>query len=976
MAESAWGSAEELLHPRDSHGRFRSKWKMSMAAVKRTMARLDAFSPRMFQNDQEAGIHVQGLAGKKKNLALDNYLRNSAKINADLRKGEGSDTSQVKAVEAAMQPLQDDLILNRVVGPEAFGLKPENLANLEEYTGKLVADKGFGSANVGTPLAGNSPSITLVIAAPKGTRVAVPRSQGSREVILDREQPLRITKVQPDGKGGFYVMAVAMEKGSTGNLRTKKLGTRAPRPTEATPDVAVSPDTPAVTPQAPAAPVRTGKPGRPAGPPPPPRTEPHVADSIGGGPAPETKSPEVQAPESTPTAESPTPEPKKVVSPSKGAPNPTAETSTTPPAAPEPAPISTKEADQLQREQNRRQRAEVRAARFEGAEEERKKAQARARADQKRVDEEHDRRAREGQEARLTEILAKVGETELPKDEMLKAFIGVKMSQAQRKSRSKKSVAADFREAAGNQKSPTAKRILNKLADSLEPPKAAPKMTKASPGAPQAPVLETGTLKEVGLQKSLQGKFLTPEGQKILDGLPESGHSSLAAIEDPQTKMEAAIKMLLPKGDSDSYVSIADVRKLIGNQLSKEEFDRTAVSIATSGNGDMAPQENVRPDESVLKANSVRMGGADKDLIWVDTSHVDEDVASLKEQAQAKPTPEPAKRLTPSMAVGKTNTSRVQTGDKVLVKKNAKGEWVPSTTKTGATTITVSKKQPISYKGRGSSRITGTDENGNEITVVDGPGIQTYWLADQTAAGKKATKAAAPPPKTTPTKATPSSPPKAEGALKMSDKPLLGNNWGSGGGEIEFHPDGIIGDGIRSLGDEKKLSFEGEPLANVLGKLATDVTRGKEKTKNLTPRLRVIAQRLPEGSKAKRIVERMAKEVSPPAIAEPKIPDTSPEPIKRLRAELIDNPLTRVSFGNDRKREPERLAELMRKWELGQITPLGLENGIREFLGTRHESSEGMHELVRSVNEALKGLEALRKKDRDLLRPPQLRGKK
>jgi ADP-ribosyltransferase exoenzyme len=285
---SSWGTAEEMLHPRDSHGRFRSSWKMSGAAVKRTMALLDAFNGRTFDSDEHVGNYLSGVRQSRHgdgSTEISKLVRNYASINANLRK-KGPETPDVAAIDAAMVESPDDLILHRVVGPEAFGLKADNIANLEEYTGKLVADLGYSSTNAGTPLPHQAGQIQLTIATPKGTKIGLP-GKGTREVFLEREQPLRITKVTPDGQGGFYVMAVAMPKGSAGNLRAKKLGSRAPKVTEPGSQVAPPPPPP---------PAGTGlinegdilpkkKTGRPAGPPPPPRNDGHVVQSIGGKPA-------------------------------------------------------------------------------------------------------------------------------------------------------------------------------------------------------------------------------------------------------------------------------------------------------------------------------------------------------------------------------------------------------------------------------------------------------------------------------------------------------------------------------------------------------------------------------------------------------------------------------------------------------------------------------------------------------------------
>ena len=61
-AGSAWGSREELLHPRDSHGRFRSSWKMAEGVVDKITALLDKFNPKTFASDQEAQTYVHSHA--------------------------------------------------------------------------------------------------------------------------------------------------------------------------------------------------------------------------------------------------------------------------------------------------------------------------------------------------------------------------------------------------------------------------------------------------------------------------------------------------------------------------------------------------------------------------------------------------------------------------------------------------------------------------------------------------------------------------------------------------------------------------------------------------------------------------------------------------------------------------------------------------------------------------------------------------
>src|SRR4029079_15232827 len=209
----SWGTREQLLHPRDKNGRFRNTWKMAGGVIDKILATLSSFNPKTFTSDEEAANYVRGQARGNRFLtnrgpAIDRFLRDYSKINADVRAGKPN--ADAAAIKKGMSPLPDDLILTRVMGPEAFGLDPANVGQIEELTGKLVRDKGFSSTNVGTPMPHQPGAITMSIVAPKGTRALLPStSRPTREVILDTDQPLRITKVDSDGQRGFYVYAVA-----------------------------------------------------------------------------------------------------------------------------------------------------------------------------------------------------------------------------------------------------------------------------------------------------------------------------------------------------------------------------------------------------------------------------------------------------------------------------------------------------------------------------------------------------------------------------------------------------------------------------------------------------------------------------------------------------------------------------------------------------------------------------------------------
>lgn len=210
----SWGTKEEFLHPRDKNGRFRNSWKMAAGVIEKIVATLSAFNPKTFTSDEEAATWVRGQSRSNRFLtnrgpSIDRFLRDYTKINADVRAGKpNADAANIKK---GMSPLPEDLILSRVMGPEAFGLDPANVGQIEELTGKLVKDKGFSSTNIGTPVPHQPGAITMSIVAPKGTQALLPSTtRPTREVILDTDQPLRITKVDPDGQGGFYVYAVAV----------------------------------------------------------------------------------------------------------------------------------------------------------------------------------------------------------------------------------------------------------------------------------------------------------------------------------------------------------------------------------------------------------------------------------------------------------------------------------------------------------------------------------------------------------------------------------------------------------------------------------------------------------------------------------------------------------------------------------------------------------------------------------------------
>jgi ADP-ribose pyrophosphatase YjhB (NUDIX family) len=237
---SAW---QPQLHPRDSHGRFRDKWGLQPAAKKLIDKILAHFSPASFKSDDHAQSYAETLAAKAKRTpkqkdSLDyvTTVNGWDDVESTLRAGS-TDSPHIHAMDQMMAPLQNDVLVTHVMGPDSFGLPPERIGEIEEWTGQLISDKGFMSTNLGNPMAVDTPHVTMYMVVPKGTRAVVPG--GSREIILDREQPIRIMKVEPDGHGGVNVTAVVQPKQGGGVHRN--LG-KALQPHEHAPAIDATPD--------------------------------------------------------------------------------------------------------------------------------------------------------------------------------------------------------------------------------------------------------------------------------------------------------------------------------------------------------------------------------------------------------------------------------------------------------------------------------------------------------------------------------------------------------------------------------------------------------------------------------------------------------------------------------------------------------------------------------------------------------------
>jgi hypothetical protein len=313
----SWGAEEELLHPRGPNGRFINKAGVGMltAVAKRIAQLLARIDYREFGSDGQASQYLFNDYKDWPEADKRRLLADLHDTNVQLQAGRMDPSTKkfVDMMDAQLQPAGDDLILHRTMGPEAFGIDPAMMdaedGGVWDLPGKVVSSKGYTPSRIGTP--GTGGPIHMAIVAPKGTKIAPTRNgPNDRGVMMDRDLPIRITKVDRDGRGGYHVTAIVDTEGG-GEEPHPLQGTE--RETGATPEMREARSTarsmsPAgrqqeqeeareqqrvqafeqrqregtLAPPAPG-PTDTGPGG------PPPRNEPILKESVGGGPSQEPR---------------------------------------------------------------------------------------------------------------------------------------------------------------------------------------------------------------------------------------------------------------------------------------------------------------------------------------------------------------------------------------------------------------------------------------------------------------------------------------------------------------------------------------------------------------------------------------------------------------------------------------------------------------------------------------------------------------
>ena len=215
-------------------------------------------------------------------------------------------------------------------------------------------------------------------------------------------------------------------------------------------------------------------------------------------------------------------------------------------------------------------------------------------------------------------------------------------------------------------------------------------------------------------------------------------------------------------------------------------------------------------------------------------------------------------------------------------------------------------------------------------------------------------------PKTTPTPDTGEQP--GSGSVvdgSPSTTPVAPNTWGgiAGPDDIHYHDDGEIGSAVKAMGADRLMDVDGQPLENVLGRIATDTVFGRTTSQEQVDALKRLRDRLPEGSQARRGVDDIINRLDAPLTPPPAVPDGVPTPLRDLTTALHGIPLIR------REPAPEMasLEQLLADYAAGRLGGKRLIAAIRALRNRRHESVEGKAEVDRTVDAAVAALEALAK---------------
>jgi hypothetical protein len=219
-----------------------------------------------------------------------------------------------------------------------------------------------------------------------------------------------------------------------------------------------------------------------------------------------------------------------------------------------------------------------------------------------------------------------------------------------------------------------------------------------------------------------------------------------------------------------------------------------------------------------------------------------------------------------------------------------------------------------------------------------------------------------------PDEAPPTPPTPVSGDL--SDKPLLDNKWGEASAlhsEVCYHDDGPVGTALRSMGADARMDVDGQPLANVVGVIATDVVAGRRTAQQGVDDVKALRERLPATSQAHSELGDAIRKMDGPDTPPPAMPATAPEPLRQLAADLHAVPIVR----GDPARELAPVVGLADDFAAGKASRGRLIREVRDLANKRHEafSDSGKMEIDRAV---LRATEALKKLPPEAFQRPSL----
>lgn len=203
--------------------------------------------------------------------------------------------------------------------------------------------------------------------------------------------------------------------------------------------------------------------------------------------------------------------------------------------------------------------------------------------------------------------------------------------------------------------------------------------------------------------------------------------------------------------------------------------------------------------------------------------------------------------------------------------------------------------------------------------------------------------------------------------------PLDTNGWGYDMKRpTAYHPDGPIGTALFRMGADARMDVDGQPLATVLGRQATDVVMGRCTTQQGIDAYRRIRDRLPAGSEARTWLSDAIDDMDAPPATAPTLPPEVPQPVHTLMDRLYTVPMARRE--GDR-REIDALNDIVGQFMAGRVGGGRFARTIEDRVANhRHESfgDSGKCEIDDAVRACVTELSDIqRDKDRrHLLNPP------